>query len=323
MSSHSNLTIGALHFGVMVNQSEAEVIIDAAKDKGVVFIDTGPLYGNGNSELIVGNCIKGKREKFHLSTKVGLKKINRADGSFGVGVIDLTPNNIKKSLENSLKNLQTDYIDLFYLHAFCETVPLVETFGALSDLVDEGKIKNIGVSNYNPEQLGKVLSIIKDNNLKKISCIEAHYNMVERMVENQLVPQCELADIKIMPYRALGRGLLSDKYLNGIPSDSRAASSWRVKRYLNDNFLMLLRSLNNLALNYQMTLASLSLHWVLNKEIVGNVLIGVRDVDSLEDCISATLTKIPWELEEEIDKRIAAHGLMPWVQSNPEVYFEQ
>jgi len=323
MSTHSKLTIGALHFGVMLNQAEAKGIIDFAKDNGVAFIDTGPLYGNGNSELIVGNCIKGQREKFHLSTKVGLQKVNRADGSFGVGVIDLTPNNIKKSLENSLKNLQTDYIDLFYLHAFCESVPLVETFGALSDLVEEGKIKNIGVSNYNPEQLEKVLSTIKDNNFKKISCIEAHYNMIERMVENQLVPLCEIADVKIMPYRALGRGLLSDKYLNGIPADSRAASSWRVKRYLNDDFLMMLRSLNNLALDFQTTLASLSLQWVLNKKTVSNVLIGVRDVNSLEECISATFTKLSQELEEEIDKRIVAHSLMPWVQSNPEVYFEK
>ena len=323
MSTNSKLTIGALHFGVMVNQSEAKGIIDFARDKGVVSIDTGPLYGNGNSELIVGNCIKGDREKFHLSTKVGLEKINRADGSFGVGVIDLTPNNIKKSLEKSLKNLQTDYIDLFYLHAFCETVPLAETFGALTDLVDEGKIKNIGVSNYDPKQLGKVLSIVKNNNLKKISCIEAHYNMIERMVENQLVPLCELADINIMPYRALGRGLLSDKYLNGIPADSRAAFSWRVKRYLNDDFLMLLRSLNNLALAHKMTLASLSLQWLLNRKIVDNVLIGVRDVDTLKDCINGTLANIPRELEKEIDNIIASHGLLPWVRSNPKVFFEQ
>ena len=147
--------------------------------------------------------------------------------------------------------------------------------------------------------------------------------MIERMVENQLVPLCGLADIKIMPYRALGRGLLSDKYLNGIPPDSRAAFSWRVKRYLNDDFLMLLRSLNNLALDHKMTLASLSLQWLLNRKIVDNVLIGVRDVGTLKDCIKATLVNLPRELEKEIDNVIASHGLLSWVRTNPEVYFEQ
>jgi aryl-alcohol dehydrogenase-like predicted oxidoreductase len=323
MKNNVRFAIGALHFGVMLNESESKRIIDTAKNKGVVFIDTGPLYGNGNSERIVGNCIKSERENYYISTKVGLQKIERPNGSFGVDVIDLTPDNIRKSLESSLKNIKTDYIDLFQLHAFCDSVPLEDTFGALTDLVAEGKIKEIGVSNYSPSELVKSLSTIEKNDFTKISCIETHYNMLERMNENELIPLCEASNVKVIPYRALGRGLLTNKYLNGIPSSSRAASSWRVKRYLNSEFLTLLRSINDLAIGVNQTLTSVSLQWLLKKDVVSDVLIGARDIETLVECISASFTDMSQELEDEIDKMISDHGMMPWVNSNPEVYFEK
>jgi len=319
------LSIGALHFGVYLDEKESIALLSYAYENGINFFDCGPLYGNGVSELIVGKFIKSKRDKIIVTTKVGLKKIARADKTFGVTVEQLTRNNIVSSLERSLKRLGIDYIDIFQLHAFDSTTPLDLTLETLEELIKSGKIRNYGVSNFDENEFDMLQQRINANNYKGLCCIESHYNVIERMIEKTLLPKIIKEGIGLMPYRALARGLLSDKYLlNTIPSGSRASDSWRVRNTLTQDNIILLKALSKMSReNYRLSLAQLSVHWLLNCSCVSSVIVGCRDIPQLEELITGLSYARSPMLSADVDLLIKDLNLTEFVLSKPEIYFER
>jgi 1-deoxyxylulose-5-phosphate synthase len=321
----SEISLGALHFGVYLDEKESFDLLGFAVDRGVNFIDTGPLYGGGVSEEIVGKFIQSQRNSIVVSTKVGLSKETRVDGTFGVGVKRLTRQNIINGVNESLSKLKTDYIDILQLHAYDPDTKLVESIEILEELVRVGKIRTYGVSNYNPEQFNELIKTIDENEYKNFSCIESHYNIIERMIEASLLPLIENSKISLIPYRSLARGILSGKYIGGlVPNKSRAEDSWRVRNLLTEDVNFLVKSLSEkVEENYGKTILELSIAWLLSKKSVPTVLIGSRDKKQLSQCIEAANWELSNEVLEDIERLVDQLGCRNHVQNSPTIYFEQ
>jgi aryl-alcohol dehydrogenase-like predicted oxidoreductase len=322
--SVSMLGLGSLHFGGYLNERYSNELISYALHHGINFIDTGPLYGNGLSESIVGRAIRGRRDKVVLSTKVGLSRRELADGSFGVEVVPLTCKQIRMSLDMSLRELGTDYVDIFQFHAYDDSTLLEESFGTMNRLITEGKIRSIAVSNYSPSELKSVLNVIEKNSWQSLVAIETHYNLIERMAEHELLPLCQKNQVSVIPYRSLARGILTGKYDTGvIPLNTRAADSWRVRQWLLPETLSLVTKLSDLAKENGRTVTELALAWLYMNSSIGSVLIGARDIEQLELCLNSCSWELDNNILNEIERLIDLCEQREHVDSHPTVYFEK
>jgi len=317
----SLLGLGGLHFGVFCDQKLTTSLIDEAEALGVNFIDTAPLYGNGVSESMIGNALVGRRDKFIVSTKAGLKPIQHKDGKFGVEIETLTNQYLKRSVEKSLRQLKTDYIDLLQLHAFDPTTPLEVTLDALNQLMREGKIKYFGCSNYSPDELRALISHAPEHFVAS----QIHYNVIERRAEDELIPLCSEANLSVICNRALARGLLSGKYKVGDepPQDSRAESSPRIRALLTDKSLNLIDTLGQAAAHMGKNLVELALSWLAGAPEVGVILIGARNPEQLRACAKAAESELSLSERNELDQIIIACGSMQAVREMPFVFFEK
>lgn len=320
----SSLGIGGLHFGNLCNQEMTTRIIHRALDAGVNFIDTGPLYGEGNSERLIGQAVRGRRNDVLIATKVGLEANFAKDGSFGVSVVPLNQKNIRASLEKSLKALNTDYIDLYQVHAFDRSTSIEETMEALNTIVREGKIRFIGCSNYLRGELEIATEAATRNKWVPFVSFQAHYNMLERRAEEEIIRSCQTLGVALICNRPLSRGILTGKYKpdQPLPEGSRAVTSNRIRRWLSQETLRLVEALVEFARKYDRTVSELSIAWLLAQPDVSLVLAGARNTDQLDMNIRAT----GWSLNDtelaEIDEIIRRMNMMPQVKAMPETLFE-
>ncbi|PKL35240.1 MAG: aldo/keto reductase [Spirochaetae bacterium HGW-Spirochaetae-1] len=322
----SVLGLGSLHFGVYCDQKLTNDIVSFALDCGINFIDTAPMYGNGKSEQYLHNALKGiKREQIIISTKVGLEPEINSDGSFSVREIKLIKNNIVTSVEQSLRNLGTDYIDLLQLHAFDHTTSFDETLDVLYDLVQNGKIRYIGCSNYNPDEFILAAKTAERKAFSNIVSAQCHFNIIERRARAELFPICKDYNTSIICNRSLARGILTGKYKYGqpLPHGCRAETSYRVRKWLLEDTLLLVNELATYAERFGRSITELSLAWTLIAPEISTILVGVRNIDQLKQCISS----VDFSLEDkhllEIDSIIERMNLTNRVNLLPEVYFEK
>ena len=321
----SEIGLGALHFGVFCDQNLTTRIVHAAIDSGVNFIDTAPIYGNGNSEKLLKSAIRGKRDKVYITTKVGLSPVTRSDGSFGVKIDKLDEKLIRETVESSLQNLGTDYIDLYQLHAFDESTSFEETHRVLAQLVQEGKIRYLGCSNYGPKELKKALKVFGRDKRCPFVALQCHFNMIERHAGTKLLPLVEANEMGLICNRALARGLLTGKYKCGVPvpEESRAKVSKRIRDLLDNDKLELIEDLGQFAKDAEMTLVQLALAWLLKIEQVTSALVGVRSVEQLEECVNSSNCEPVVNLLEKIDVIIRQRDLIEKVYLTPGVYLEK
>ncbi len=279
--------IGALHFGSFLDDEGARKIVLRALDLGVDFFDTSPLYGNGHSEEVLGRILSKVPNTAFIATKAGLAVAQRKDGQFGVEVMPMTKKNLQDSAERSLKKLCRERIDLFMLHAFDSSTHISETVSALMELHREGKINFFGCSNYNPEQLKALFRETKRQGCHIFLAAQCHYNMLERRAEHPFISLCEENRVEVIINRALARGALSGQYKAGVPYPelSRAAKSWRVRKWLNSHRLSLLDRLAELSYRNTLSLTELALMWLKKKHPKSISLIGVRNVEQLDQCL--------------------------------------
>jgi aryl-alcohol dehydrogenase-like predicted oxidoreductase len=321
----SVIGLGALHFGSLLDERQSIDIINESIERGVNFIDTAPMYGQSLSEEIVGKALAGRRNKYIVGTKVGLVPIINSEGNFGVRPARLTKAEINKSVESSLERLQTDYIDLLQLHAFDSTTEPEETFQALDELVRGGKVRHIGVSNYDYDQLKIMVKANRSADFPRICSMQSHYNILERRLEDDIIPFCQENSISTICYRALGRGIITNKYARGVapPPASRAASSPRIKKHLNDANFGILETLNTfLATRADISISMLSIGWLLSRPSVASMVLGIRDVCQLSENIRALRCRMSDRDFEELDALLRASGYLDYVKSNPETFLE-
>ena len=320
----SVLGIGGLHFGNLCDQDTTTSIIRRGLELGVNFIDTAPMYGGGFSEACIRNAILGHRGEVLLATKVGLEPWTAPDGTFGVAVVPLNEGNIRTTIEQSLRALGTDYIDLYQVHAFDPNTPIEETMATLDDLVREGKIRFIGCSNYLPGGLNMSAAAAAEHGWTQFVSFQAHYNLIERRAELELAPDCQALSVGIICNRPLARSILTGKYRpdHPLPEGSRAAMSHRVRRWLSERTLLLVAALNEFAQSSGHTVTELAIAWLLAKQGVSVVLVGMRNLHQLETNVCATEWTLSNEELGKIDEIIEKLDMMSQVRAMPEAFLE-
>ena len=310
----SVIGLGCLHFGVYLNDVEANCLVKVALEHGVNFFETGPMYGNGQSELILGRVLKN--EEVYISTKAGLEPCS-VNGQFSVKKARLRADYLRQSVENSLKQLDRETVDLFQLHAFDEWTPVEETAAALESLIGQGKIRALGCSNYSPQELTQALA-----GGLKFSTVQCHYNLLERRVGDMLKPLIERHELNLLCNRAMARGLLSAKYttMGDLPKGSRASVSERIRATLNEDVIDTIKRLSELAAKLGLTCAQLALRWVLSNG--GQPLIGVRSTAQLEECLKAPQVLLTEAQITAIDQMLSDLNYMKIANSQPENFLE-
>lgn len=263
-----------------LNEQDGKELVSAALDLGITFIDTADIYGKGRSEELVGEVLNNySRDEFVLATKGGRHWFE--DGSVKT---DNHPQYLRGAFENSLKRLQMDYVDLYYLHSPDNETPLAESIGELSRLKEEGKIRAIGISNVTLEQL-KEANVHND-----ISVLQSPYNLLNRSGEQNLLPYCIKNEISFIPYGPLAYGLLGGKYTKDF---KLGKGDWRTSDPLfqGESFeqtLVKVEALKGIAEEKQTTLPNLALAWLLAQDGVDTVIPGGKHKKQVANNVKAT-----------------------------------
>ena len=283
-------------------QDTAAATIRLAYDKGINFFDCADAYSGGAAERFLGQILNQfPRSSYVVSSKVFFP--------MGPGANDwgLSRKHITENIDRSLKNLNMDYIDLYYCHRFDPTTPMEETLRTLSDLVTQGKILYYGVSEeWGAARLEQAQSIIREYHLHPMTTLQPQYNMVDRYIEHEIMEVCERYGIGITPFSPLAQGLLTGKYKKGepYPANSRATTQAdkQVNRLLTDENLDKVEKLSQIAAGIGTTMPVLALAWVLRKQIVSSVITGASKPAQLDGNIAASDLVIPEDALEEIEK---------------------
>jgi aryl-alcohol dehydrogenase-like predicted oxidoreductase len=265
----SRLSLGTMDFTTRLGEAEAARVLDTALDRGVNLLDTADTYSDGKSEEVLGRILKGKRDGIILATKFWSKMYDRpnAGGCSRVHII--------QALEDSLRRLQTDYIDLYQLHHPDANTPVEEVLSTLDVLVKQGKIRYIGVSNHFAWQMAHMLGVSALHNWEPIVSIQCRYNILDRVIENEIVPFARRFNIAMMCYGPLNGGILAGGLHKGepAPEGSRAArKNYQAK--LTDEAWGVLDELREIAGKHGIGMNQLAFAWLLSKSHVTTVLMG-------------------------------------------------
>jgi aryl-alcohol dehydrogenase-like predicted oxidoreductase len=201
--------LGTNNFGPGIDYDQSLAVIDAALDAGITLLDTADIYGQGKSEEIIGRALEGRRDRVLIATKFGKPMDERPEERRGSRAY------IHAAVEASLRRLRTDVIDVYQMHEPDEGTPIEETLGALDDLVKAGRVRYIGSSNFSAEQIEDADRVARERGLKRFVSAQNHYSLVERDVEDEVLPTCERLGLGMIPYFPLASGLLTGKYRRG------------------------------------------------------------------------------------------------------------
>ena len=302
----SELCMGTMQFGWTADEASSYKILDATFEAGINFIDTADVYsrwveGNpgGVAEEIIGKWVKKSkipRQNIVIATKV-LGQMSDDPNDKG-----LSRQHIFKAVDESLRRLQTDYIDLYQAHAYDEETPIQETLAAFDDLVRAGKVRYLGASNYPAWRLMEALWTADKHNLARYDCLQPHYNIVHRPeYERELREVCTAYGIGVIPYAPLGGGFLTGKYRKDQdpPQDARGKTSPRISAYSNDKNWALLELMEQIGKDKGgKSISQIALAWQLTQPDITSPIIGPRTLEQLEDNLGAVgLRLIPDEME--------------------------
>jgi aryl-alcohol dehydrogenase-like predicted oxidoreductase len=201
--------LGTNNFGRRIDYDQTLAVIDAALDAGVTLFDTADIYGQGMSEEFIGRALEGRRDRVVLATKFGSPMDERPDDRRG------SPDYIRWAVEGSLRRLRTDAIDVYQMHQPDSSTPIEETLGALDELVQEGKVRWIGASNFSAAQIEEAEKASRERGSARFVSVQNHYSLVVRDAEDDVLPACERLGIGFLPYFPLASGLLTGKYRRG------------------------------------------------------------------------------------------------------------
>ncbi len=287
----SPLCMGTMQFGWSVNEGDTHRILSAAVDSGINFIDTADIYSkwvNGNpggiSETYIGNWIKQNkipRDKLVIATKVR--------GEMGKGPNDqgLSRMHIMKAVEDSLRRLQTDYIDLYQSHWTDDDTPIEETLRTFDDLVKQGKVRYVGASNYAAWEMMQALWTSDKYNLTCYDSLQPHYNLIHREeFERELRDVCKTYEIGVIPYSPLAGGFLTGKYRKNEPLPESKRAEGRKRAMTEKNFALLFE-MEAMALPRKATISQIALAWVMSDAIVTSPIIGATSIAQLNENLGA------------------------------------
>lgn len=275
--------LGCIDFGWRIDANETVKVVDAALDAGINFFDTADIYGQGLSEEFLGRALGRRRDDVLIATKFGLDMGEERKGARATYV--------QEAVEASLRRLGTDRIDLYQLHRPDPETPIAETLGALHELVRQGKMREIGCSNFSVEQIREAAAAAPDQ--AKFVSVQNEFSLIQREAAQDVVPECAACGLAFLPYFPLASGLLTGKYRRGQepPAGTRASNRWGPQVFTDKN-LKLVEKLIVFAQSRNQTLLDLAFAWLLAQPPVASVIAGARRAEQVRDNVSA----IGWQL---------------------------
>jgi len=277
----SRIALGTWIFGGRrwgsVNPEESVETIHFAFEQGINLIDTSDAYGDGLSETLIGEACKGRRDKFVFATKVGVVWKNDGSGVYH----DLSEKHLLKAVDRSLKRLNTDYIDLYQLHEMDDSTPIEETGLALKRLIEVGKIRYVGVSNFNEETIKKLMNIVP------VVSTQSEYNLIKRSIENDFLKFCKDSKLDLLTYSPLHRGILSGKFASNV-SFKKDDNRFYDEEFQGEKFQKNYKSvelLKEIAIELNTSPTELAISWILHNELSPIVICGARNPTQLKNII--------------------------------------
>jgi voltage-dependent potassium channel beta subunit len=306
----SEISLGSwVTFGGQLDEKTARQLIHNAYDAGVNFFDNADVYADGQAEIMMGQAIKDlPREALVISSKVFWPTMPGPNGR------GLSRKHIVESIHASLRRLQLDYVDLYYCHRFDPDTPVDEVVFTMNHLIQQGKILYWGTSEWSAAQITQAYGVARRYNLIPPTMEQPQYNMFHRWrFENEIVPLSKELGIGLTTFSPLYFGILTGKYNNGIPEDSRAAmesSAW-MSDYLTPEKLNIVRVLEVVAADLGITQAQLALAWILRRKVVSSVITGATKFSQLEENLSAAeaLPLLTDDVLVSIDEILGNHPL--------------
>lgn len=287
----SAIGLGGNTFGATVHGDEAVRTIHAALEQGITFIDTADVYSQGRSEEIVGQAIADRREKVVVATKCG---ITLDAGPHAGG---LSRRWIMQAAEDSLRRMNTDYIDLFYAHRPDASTPIDETLRAMDDLVSSGKVRYIGVSNFKAWEVARGIGISNERGLNRWTAVQNRWNLLDGLDSPELEQAAPELGVGIIPYTPLASGILTGKYRKGAEPEAgtRAADLPRVRERITDAKLDAVERIRAWAEERGHTPAEAGIAWLLAHPMVSSVIAGARTPEQ----VSANIAAASWQMTPE------------------------
>ncbi|MDQ2776245.1 MAG: aldo/keto reductase [Acidobacteriota bacterium] len=305
----STLCFGGNVFGWTADEPTSFELLDAFVTAGFNFIDTADVYSTwvpghhgGESEAVIGKWLKqtGKRKDVVIATKVGME--------MGAGQKGLSKKYIQQAVEQSLKRLQTDYIDLYQSHTDDGQTPLEETLSTFAELIQQGKVRAIGASNYSAQRLTESLRVSSEKNLPRYEVLQPLYNLYDRApYETDLENVCVREGLGVITYFSLAAGFLSGKYRSDADLAGRERSK-TVKKYLNDRGFKILGALDRVAKDYGVTPAQIALAWVMARPSVTAPIASATNLEQLDSLIKATELQLSEDAVRTLDEASTYSG---------------
>jgi aryl-alcohol dehydrogenase-like predicted oxidoreductase len=289
--------LGCNNFGMRIDEAQTEAVVDACLEAGINLFDTADVYGGrGKSEEFLGKALGSRRDEVVVATKFGAAMSD--DGTMGGG----SPGYIRKAVEASLERLGTDRIDLYQHHVPDRDTPFDETLGALNELVKEGKVREIGCSNYAGKHIDKCTGIARDAGQAQFVTAQNNYSLLERSLEGDVDAACERNGMSILPYFPLASGLLTGKYASkdDRPEGTRItmmaqAMPERAEGVLTDENFRIIDSLREFAAERGHTLLELAMSWLASKPVIASVIAGATSPEQ----VRSNVDSVSWKLSDQ------------------------
>lgn len=279
----SRIALGTMTFGAQTDEAAAASMVDLCLERGINFLDTANVYNGGEAETILGKVLEGRRDRVVLATKVGIK-MGDGPGESGLSRIAIV-----KGLEDSLRRLRTDHVDLYYLHQPDETVALEESLSAMDGLVRAGKVRHVGASNFASWQVCRMLWQAEKQGGPGVSVVQPMYNLLARGIEQEFLPMCRAFGLSVLAYNPLAGGLLTGKHQPHSPlpgSRFERMPSYRDRYWHPANFAAV-RELSELVDGIGRSLVSLALGWLLHHAGIDGVILGASRLEQLQENLTA------------------------------------
>lgn len=295
----SRACLGTMTFGAQTDEATAREMVAACLDAGINFFDTANIYNQGASETILGRALVGRRDRVVLASKVAAKMGAGPDQS------GLSRAAILRAIDESLQRLQTDYLDLYYMHWPDYAVPLEESLAAMGELVRVGKVRHVGVSNFASWQVSRLLWLAQEKKLPAVTVTQPMFNLLARGIEQEFLPMCREFGLATVVYNPLAGGLLTGKQTAAapLPGTRFDKNQAYLDRYWHDANFSAVQELSAIAKAADRSLVSLSLNWVLHHTPVDSVILGASKMAHLQENLRAlTAGPLPAETVAACDR---------------------
>jgi aryl-alcohol dehydrogenase-like predicted oxidoreductase len=281
--------VGCNNFGRRIDEGRAKEVVDAAFEVGATLFDTADLYGSGASEEFLGKALRSRRDEAVIVSKFGMR--TPPDGLSGGNPVWAV-----RACEDSLTRLATDRIDVYLIHTPDESTPIADTLTAISHLVDEGKVREIGCSNFSAEELEEAEEAAKEKGVRRFVTVQNEYSLLAREAREEVLPACRKLDLSFMPYFPLASGLLTGKYRKGQPPPPGTRLAGRGDELMNDERLDLVERLKAFAEQRGHTILELAMSWLASQPEIATVIAGATSAEQVRANAEAVEA---WRLSED------------------------